>query len=78
MLSATIIRKVSQEIHRRFPDTAGATPTIRAQKKNGAEEPDYLLTFHGAGLTEDHRKINAIVRVVVNAQGKILKVSSSR
>jgi hypothetical protein len=81
MLNPTLVRKISQEVYRRFPETAGAVPTVRTQKAPNAEAgtpPNYLLSFKGTALTQDQRKINTVIRVVVNELGRILKISSSR
>lgn len=81
MLSSAILRKISQEIHRRFPETAGAQPTVRSQKPPhaGDDSPtNYLLSFRGKARTADQKNIQTIIRVVVNDQGRILKISSSR
>lgn len=74
------IKSISQEIYRRFPEVAGRKPQIRSQsiphtKSTGGT---YLLTYQSSVKSDDGQAIQRWVRVVVNNQGKILKISTSR
>jgi len=68
-----IIASVSSEVYHSFPEVKGSQPEIRPQGQTRN-----LLIFHGKGVTEDGKTINRTVRVVVDANGKILKTTTSR
>jgi hypothetical protein len=68
-----IIAAVSREVYHNFPECKGSQPEIRPQG-----ETRHLLIFHGKSVTEDGRTINRTVRVVVDANGKIIKTTTSR
>ena len=81
-----VLQNISQEVYRRFPDLRGRRPRVQAVKPgqtrsaglsstNGAS---YLLVFSGRVATSTGKQMPYTVRVVVNEQGKILKISSSR
>ena len=85
-MDTTLLQTISQEIYRRFPDLRGRRPRVQAVKPgqtrsaglsstNGAS---YLLVFSGRVATSTGKQMPYTVRVVVNEQGKILKISSSR
>jgi hypothetical protein len=77
-----IIKSISQQIYRRFPEVSGSRPKVRKQTAPQAKsletEPNYLLTYQGSVVTPDGKEIPRLVRVVVNSQGKIVKVTTSR
>jgi hypothetical protein len=67
------MKKVCQQIYRRFPDVEGSKPKVRSYDQDLS-----LLIFSGKGTTADGRSIGRTVRVVVNPDGKIKKVTTSR
>lgn len=84
-----LIQRISNQVYRRFPEVNGKKPRVRQQKPpaNGSKakhsgaaavDPTYLLIFRGTGLGPGGRPIPRLVRVVASAQGKILKISTSR
>jgi hypothetical protein len=89
MLNPKIVTTIAKQIHRQFPEVAGSAPTVRVQRAPQSKSPPteskvitpsphYLLTFRGTGTTADGISIPRLVRVVVNYQGKILKVTTSK
>jgi hypothetical protein len=76
------VETISREVYKRFPELRGKRPRIqpfsleRASLPNAS--PKFLLTFQGHATTATHKTLPLLVRVVVNAQGKILKMSMSR
>jgi hypothetical protein len=68
-----VMKKICEQIYKRFPDVNGSKPKVRAY-----EQDQSLLIFQGKGTTADGRSISRTVRVVVNPDGKIKKVSTSR
>jgi hypothetical protein len=76
-----LVKSISTEIFRRFPEIAGSQPRVSTQAapKSAAHPiPTYLLTYRGSARTSDGKSIPRIVRVIANAQGRILKVTTSR
>ncbi len=81
-LSSAQIDSIASQIYRQFPEVKDARPAV--QNQPGAKGPDssgdnrYLLTFKGRGQGPGGQTINRIVRVVADARGKVVKVSTSR
>jgi hypothetical protein len=81
-----LLQTVSQEVYRRFPELIGRRPRVQAirpgqNRSNGDSFPEdakHLLVFSARATTSTGKQMPYIVRVVVNEQGKILKISSSR
>ncbi|OGO36663.1 MAG: hypothetical protein A2W35_20985 [Chloroflexi bacterium RBG_16_57_11] len=81
-----LLQNVSQEIYRRFPELLGRRPRVQAVKPGQNREDwgsilgeaKHLLVYSGRAVTSTGKQMPFIVRVVVNEQGKILKISSSR
>ena len=70
---------INQQIYHRFPDVAGANPTV--QPMNSGEkgvEANYLLIYKKNAATASGKSITRVVRVVVSDRGKIIKVSTSK
>lgn len=86
-LDSRIIKKVSDQVYRRFPEVAGAKPSIKKQTggknhQNSQKKTDgtstYLLTYKGSVEVGNGKKMGRWVRVVVNDRGGILKMTTSR
>jgi hypothetical protein len=80
-----LIMQISKIVYKQFPEVDGKKPRVRkqarangAKPKKNAEIPVYLLTFQGQGQGPGGRKIPRLIRVVANARGKIIKMSTSR
>ena len=78
-MNRNAIQKIAKHIYRQFPEVSGAEPRVtpKAQAKS-ISEPTYLLTFSGTGKNPAGKAISRTVRVTASADGKILKVSTSR
>jgi hypothetical protein len=72
-----LIAKVQKQVGRQFPELAGSKPTVKKQASQDGKE-QYLLTFKGKADLPGGRKINRVVRVVVDERGHILKMSTSK
>jgi hypothetical protein len=64
-----------QQIYRRFPEMQDVTPRVQSYGEGG---DSYLLIFQAHATTANGKTINRIVRAVVNGQGKLVKVTTSR
>lgn len=75
-----IIQSISKEVYKRFPEVNGKKPKVRLQRQSGKGAPPgqtYLLTFSTKVNTSTNKSLPRLVRVVANAQGKILKITTS-
>jgi hypothetical protein len=80
-MDASLIKTISQDVYRRFPEFAGIQPKVRVQptQSKGSGSPQtYLLTYNSRVSLPDHKTLPRWVRVVSNEQGRILKVTTSR
>ena len=68
-----LIDEICKDIYRQFPEVDGKKPKVRAQGSSHS-----LLIFHGAAETADGRRIPRTVRVVVDNNGSVTKVTTSR
>ena len=77
-----VIQIVNKEIYRRFPEVNGKKPKVVQQQLSQArsigKQPTYLLTYQSRVKLQNNKSLPYWVRVVVNTQGKILKLSTSR
>lgn len=67
---------ICERVYSRFPAMKGVRPSIRRQQAQGQDR--FLLCFEASVLLEDGAGMSTTVRVVVNADGRILKMTSSR
>jgi hypothetical protein len=79
-MNRNTIKKIARDIYRQFPEVEGSEPRVtpKAQAKSLVGDATYLLTFTGSGQNPAGKTISRTVRVTANANGKILKVSTSR
>jgi|GEM_PF-234534 len=84
-MDPNILKTVIAQVHRRFPELAGAQPKVRRQSppqsSSAAPTPTFLLMFHSSVSIvsgEGKRSLPRWVRVVVSEKGKILKITTSR
>jgi hypothetical protein len=81
-MDAKHLQSISSQIYRRFPEVAGNKPKVEkqsgAQAKSNNNDPTYLIIYRGSALSPSGNTIPRIVRVIANAQGHILKVTTSR
>jgi len=81
-MDAKYLKAITNQIYHRFPEVAGIQPKVQLQPAPKVKSPTYpttyLLTYRGQAKTPDGKSILRIVRVVANAQGHILKITTSR
>jgi hypothetical protein len=74
--------RLVQEIYRRFPQVRGCMPRIQtcppAKNRSLVRLPAYLLVFQSHATTTTGKTLPFYLRVVVDEQGKILKITTSR
>ena len=81
-MDAKLIKTISNQVFKRFPELAGSRPQVRAQNKPGVKSiptsQTYLLIYKGSATTANGKSIPRSVRVTADSKGKILKITTSR
>ena len=81
-MNERLLTNVCREVYRRFPDLHGSRPKIQSygseKTQTANPSPKFLLIFRGNKETGSQKTLSYVVRVVVNEQGKILRMSMSR
>jgi hypothetical protein len=76
------LKSISSQVYLRFPEVQGSQPKVQTQAvpqtKPAPVSTTYLIIYRGSAKTQDGKLISRTVRVVANAQGKILKITTSR
>lgn len=67
------VAAVCEKIYKQFPEMKGIQPIIKPQGNDIT-----LLIFHNTFQTSNGQNIQRTVRVVVNQDGKIIKITTSR
>lgn len=75
-----ILKSISAQIYRQFPEMAGVQPKARLQASPASREESrtYLITFNTRVRLGTGQTMPRWVRVVVNEKGKVLKITTSR
>lgn len=79
-MDAKALKSISSQIYHRFPEVAGSQPKVQPQSgaQTGGASQTFVITFRGTAIASNGKSIPRLVRVTANAQGKILKVTTSR
>ena len=72
-MDANQIDKVTSQVVQRFPGLAGSHPQVKPYNQG-----QFLLVYSANARTADGHPITQTVRVVASADGKVLKMTSSR
>ncbi len=75
------VSKAARIVRQRFPEMAGVEPKVSAKQahaKSKKSGPLYLLTFQKTIALPDGGRMTRVVRVTVDQEGEVLKVTSSR
>ncbi len=76
IMKAKLIDKVSLEVYRKHPDLKGVKPKVTPRE--GDKSSDTLLVYQKKISGPGGKKINRIVRAVVDEKGKVKKLSTSK
>jgi hypothetical protein len=68
-----LMTTICNQIYSRFPEVKGCAPKIQPHGDTGQ-----VLIFKGQATGADGKAISRVVRVVVNSDGKIGKITTSR
>jgi hypothetical protein len=72
-MDESVKSRVCSTIYRQYPEVRGANPSVTSLPAD-----KYQLIFHGKAQTADGKTIARIVRVTVDANGRVLKMTTSR
>lgn len=72
-MEKSLVAAICKQVYRRFPELDGRQPRVKAQ-----ENDQVLLIFAIKAASMNGHVLEKTVRVVANANGKIIKMSESR
>ena len=78
MMKTETVQNISKQIYRRFPEFKGIKPKVRSQATPKTGNPTFLLTYAMQARLDENRLLDRWVRVVVDEDGKIIKISTSK
>jgi len=71
-MDAAQLARICQQVERQFPEARGCRPRVQPQSNGTA------LIFQAKAITANGKALQRIIRVSVNAAGKITKITTSR
>lgn len=69
--------KINKQVSRQFPELSGVEPSVQVQRAPD-DDSRFLLTYRGSAELPGGRRLKRIVRVVADAAGHVLRISTSR
>jgi hypothetical protein len=72
-MDSKLIDKVCSQVYKKFPEVKGKKPKIREYTSS-----QHLFIFSAKVTTSDGRSMPRTIRVIVNDDGKIGKMTTSR
>jgi hypothetical protein len=72
-MESKLIDQINKQVYKKFPEVNGVIP---ARTPRPGEQ--VLLVYRTTAMTADGRKIDRTVRVVADAAGKIVKMTTSK
>jgi hypothetical protein len=75
------VQTVCKQVYARFPNLRGIRPKVERQQLPVNTDPTllrYLLVFKTQSVAANGKTINFAVRVVADAQGSILKLTTTK
>lgn len=73
-----MVSKISKKVYSQFPELQGSKPKIAHPKTLSSKSGNYVLTYSKVSKGIHGKAIPRHVRVVADANGKIVKMSTSR
>ena len=68
-----MVNEIYQKVYQKYPEVAGKKPVQHSQP-----DGQTLLIFKGEGQSSNGIKIPRVIRVLIDRNGKIIKMSSSK
>jgi hypothetical protein len=75
-MDAKALSSICDEVYQRFPEVNGVRPKLQSMSKGTASQ--HVLIFSGHATTASGKSMERVVRVVVSADGKVIKMSTSK
>lgn len=75
-MDGNAVEKVTREVVRTYPEMHGVSPVVRREPQAGHDH--YLLTYRTKVSVPGGKSMTRIVRVVADARGRVLRISTSR
>jgi hypothetical protein len=72
-MESAVLEKVCNQIYKKYPEFSGKRPKVKAYASSGS-----LLVFSATGKGPDGKSIARTLRVIVDENGKIGKITTSR
>ncbi len=71
-MNSAMLRSISSQVYKKFPEVAGSRPQVHDQGRSK------ILVYNGSASLPNGKTLRRTVRVTVNEQGEILKMTTSR
>ena len=72
-MNQQVLSNVCKQVYRKFPEISGSRPKVQPRPEGNLQ-----LVFSAMAKAADGRLIPRTVRVVINPEGKILRMTTSR
>lgn len=73
-----LINKISKTVYQKFPEMLGSKPKVQQPKSMEAKPGTMILIYHSMSTDLHGHTIPRHVRVVSDAKGNIIRISTSR
>lgn len=73
-----LVSRISKKVYSQFPELKGSKPKIAHSKTRSSRNENFVLTYSIMSKGIRGKAIPRHVRVVADASGKIVKMSTSR
>ena len=80
-LASKHVAKAKKLVRAEFPEMAGAEPSIdpnKARSKDGTARSVFVLTFKKSIPLPDGEQLRRVVRVTMDQEGEVIKLSASK
>jgi len=75
-MDAKTLSSVCEQVYRKYPEVQGVRPKLQPISKGPSSQ--HILIFASHATSSSGHSIARLVRVVVNGEGKIVKMSTSK
>ncbi len=76
-MNAKALGKINKRVGKQFPELEGVRPSVQEQRTPD-DDRRFLLTYSGTAELPGGRRLKRIVRVVADAAGHVIRISTSR
>ena len=73
-----VVEKISKKVYAKFPEVKDKKPRIKTSKTVSSDQGNFILTYNAMAKGIQGKSIPRHIRVVATANGKIIKMSTSR